>query len=143
MHNTDPTQSLSFTTALHTYFTVSDLPSVEISGLQGLRYDDNARNGAIVTEQGDRVRIEGEVDRLYEAVPGAVELRHAGGGVRLLRHALPDVVVWNPAEDKASRLADLSDWRGFVCIEAAHAAGAPVELAPGASWVGRQEMSKL
>ena len=46
VHNTDPTQSLSFTTALHTYFTVSDLPSVEISGLQGLRYDDNARNGA-------------------------------------------------------------------------------------------------
>jgi glucose-6-phosphate 1-epimerase len=33
------------------------------------------------------------------------------------------VVVWNPWQDKAARLADLPDegWHDFVCIEAANA----------------------
>lgn len=143
VRNTSSDAPLPFTAALHTYFVVPDLVSVRVCGLKSLRYEDNARNGAAATEQDESVRIEGEVDRLYVAAPATVELHHAGGGVRLHRENLPDVVVWNPAAEKAGRMADLSDWRGFVCVEAARAAGEPVVLAPGADWVGSQELSKL
>ena len=39
-------EPLKFTTALHTYFAVSDVGSVELHGLGGVKYEDNANGNA-------------------------------------------------------------------------------------------------
>ncbi len=55
---------------------------------------------------------------------------------------MPDVVVWNPGADGASRLADMPDdgWQHMLCLEAARILE-PVKLAPGQDWDGRQSLT--
>ena len=54
-------------------------------------------------------------------------------------HIQADVVVWNPGPTRAAALADMpdDDWLQLLCVEAA-VIGAPVTLAAGQEWVGRQ-----
>ncbi|MFT4047439.1 MAG: D-hexose-6-phosphate mutarotase [Solimonas sp.] len=135
-----------FTVALHTYLRVSDIDAVRVSGLKGLRYRDSAAGeppGAPArhVEQDDALPIRGEVDRIYVHAPAQIELHD--GEARLLvqsRH-FPDLVVWNPGEQKAAGLADLDagGWRRMLCIEAA-AIAAPVRLAPGERWQAAQRL---
>lgn len=82
-----------------------------------------------------------QVDRLYVQAPDRLVLEDGADGRRTLtlaKQGFPDVVVWNPDGAKASGMADLSDWHGFLCIEVAHAAQDPVILKPGETWAGRQ-----
>lgn len=57
--------------------------------------------------------------------------------------ALPDAVVWNPAETKASALKDFdtSEYKNMVCIEPA-AVETPIVLQPGAKFKTRLILSK-
>lgn len=48
-----------------------------------------------------------------------------------------DVVVWNPGAEKQKAMADLSDWKTFVCVESA-VVQKPISVAPGGSWSASQ-----
>ncbi|KAL6772040.1 hypothetical protein ACKKBG_A28735 [Auxenochlorella protothecoides x Auxenochlorella symbiontica] len=133
--------NLTFTTALHTYLAVRDIRAAGVRGLRALQYQDNTRPGQALTEEEEVVVIQAEVDRLYVQAPDRLVLEDGADGRRTLtlaKQGFPDVVVWNPDGAKASGMADLSDWHGFLCIEVAHAARDPVVLKPGETWAGRQ-----
>lgn len=137
-------QALEFTVALHTYFRVGDLAAAAVRGLRGLEYENNAAGGEVGLDDAPSVHFAGEVDRLYVQTPDELLLEGgAGGALRLAKRCFPDAVVWNPAAAKAAGMADLDDWRGFVCVEVAHAAGKPVRLDGGQAWAGRQILSAL
>jgi glucose-6-phosphate 1-epimerase len=57
--------------------------------------------------------------------------------------SLPDAVVWNPAEAKASKMADLEteEYKRMVCIEPA-AVNESITLSPGEKFRTRLIISK-
>ncbi|HSM92135.1 MAG TPA: D-hexose-6-phosphate mutarotase [Anaeromyxobacteraceae bacterium] len=137
-------QPLQFTAALHGYFAVGDVEAVTITGLGGLAYRDSAAGDRPGIEGADAVRIRGEVDRVYHAVPGEVVLREPDRALALRAEGFPDVVVWNPGPAKCASLPDMEPdgWRRMLCVEAG-AIRAPVVVAPRETWRGRQVLTAL
>lgn len=136
--NTD-TQPFAFTAALHTYLRVAEIGQAAVEGLAGRRYRDSAHGNAPAVEHEPAVRFAGEVDRVYFQTPEALRLHDGARRLALQSAGFPDAVVWNPGALKGAALNDLEPdgYRRFVCVEAA-VVGAPVALAPGAEWRGRQ-----
>ncbi|WP_374485801.1 D-hexose-6-phosphate mutarotase [Zoogloea sp.] len=131
----------SFTAALHTYLKVREVEALSIEGLRGLEYRDSADGDRIKKETGVGLAIEGEVDRVYHGAPRTLLVREDRRAMGVHTENFPDVVIWNPWEEKCAALADMpaDGFRRMLCVEAA-AVKEPVELAAGASWWGRQTL---
>lgn len=145
IRNTD-TKPFTFTFALHTYFSVSDISEVRVEGLETLDYFDNLQNKERFTEQGDAITFDSEVDRVYLSTPTKIAvIDHEKKRTFVLRkEGLPDAVVWNPWDKKSKSIADFGDddYKRMVCVEAA-AIEYPITLNPGEEWKGRQEISAV
>jgi hypothetical protein len=61
-------EKMPFTAALHTYFKISAIGNVSVTGLDGITYTDSLQGGQSVQQSGD-VIFNQEVDRIYLAVP--------------------------------------------------------------------------
>ena len=131
----------SFTAALHPYFRVRDAYDCQVLGLAGARYLD-ALQGLQLTEHGEALAIGGEIDRVYYAVNGPLELREPDRSLRIEARGFPDAVVWNPGAAGVERRADFhtGDERRMLCVEAA-VVEHPVTLQPGATWEGAQRVT--
>ncbi len=127
---------IRLTSALHTYFAVSDIAEVRIDGLGGCTYLDKLDDGARRQQQG-AIRFAGEVDRIYLGDTAHMRLHDDGPGARHVEIASEgsrSAVVWNPWLEKAARLGDMGTaeaYRHMVCIETANAGDDVVTLAPG------------
>lgn len=130
----------SFTAALHTYLRVAEVEEARLTGLGGGRYEDFT-TGATLTDAEAVLRIGGETDRIYFGAASPLELADGPRRLRIEAAGFPDVVVWNPWQEKCAAMADLapSDFRRFLCVEAA-LIGTPVQLAAGDEWWGRQTL---
>ena len=65
MHVTNKSaEEIKTTQALHSYFCVSDISAVEVLGLEGVPYYDNA-DGRRLKDGCGAITVAGEVDRLY------------------------------------------------------------------------------
>lgn len=128
------TQVRSFECALHTYFAVSDVASVEIEGLDGRTFMDKTKDYARQTQSG-LVRFDGEVDRVYLDAPSPLRIRDGASGFEL-RGDWKSAVTWNPGPEKGAAMRDLGEggWRRFVCLEVGAIADNAVELASGQNW---------
>ncbi len=135
-------RAFSFTAALHTYLQVHEVENVTLRGLEGLSYVDQLSNGAMAEEEREALLVDREVDRIYLRVNKPLVLTHPrGGAVALEQQGFPDVVVWNPWEEKCAALPDMQKdgFRRMLCVEAA-AAHHPIRLDAGESWFGRQTL---
>jgi len=160
--------SLSFSAALHTYLRTDDIDRTSVQGLTGRRYQD-ALDGLEKLQSSEVLRFDTEQDRVYPAVGGDLHLHELRGGhehrtavrrgsapqlaerrysserrVQISQRGFEDVVVWNPGAAKCAALADMpaDGWRHMVCVEAARIER-PVVLAPGACWVGQQQLARV
>lgn len=131
----------SFTAALHTYLKVREVEALSIEGLRGLEYRDSTDGDRIKKETGVGLAIDQEVDRVYYGAPRTLLVREDRRAMGIHTENFPDVVIWNPWEEKCAALADMpaDGFRRMLCVEAA-AVKEPVELAAGASWWGRQTL---
>lgn len=122
--------------ALHTYFTVSDVQSVRLEGLQNLEYIDKVDGGKRRQSGESAISLEGETDRVYLATAGPYILRDdTGRTIRISNEGSDCTVVWNPWETKAEAMADLKggQWPRFICVEAVNCAEYAITLAPNAT----------
>ncbi|MCB1875287.1 MAG: D-hexose-6-phosphate mutarotase [Chromatiales bacterium] len=131
-HNRDR-EPFTITEALHTYFEVGDINSVQVGGLSGFSYKDKVLGFAEGVQTGP-VKLSAETDRVFEGHDGICEiddpsLRRA---VRIRRFGSRSVVVWNPWQEKAAGMADFDDdgWRNMLCVEAANALADVVTVEP-------------
>ena len=134
----------SYEAALHTYFHVSDVSQIRLTGLEHAHYED-ATNGFAPCEQPDEaVTFDGPVDRVY-ASTAAVELHDEGFGrtIHVAKSGSAQTVVWNPAEPYGVLVNDSvnEEWRHFVCCEAAACREHAVRLEPGESHALTQTLS--
>jgi len=132
--------AFDFMAALHTYLRVAEVEAARLTGLRGCHYEDFA-DGAMRVDEEDAVRVDSEVDRIYYGVTSALELREAQWRLRIEAANFPEVVVWNPWQEKSAAMADLqaTDFRRFLCVEAA-LVGHSMQLAAGEQWWGRQTL---
>lgn len=122
------------TEALHTYFRVSDISRVSVTGLEGCAYLDKLDGFARKTQSGP-IAIAGEVDRIYLGDTSSITLHDAGSGRRILIEGSGSrsAVVWNPWTAKTARLGDMGSpdaFRQMICIETANAGDDVITLAP-------------
>jgi len=135
--SSDAASSASFEDALHTYFVVSDVRSISISGLEGASYIDKVEQGMLKQASGEAITFAGETDRVYLETQTTCDLTDPALGrvIRVSKTGSASTVVWNPWIDKSKRMADFGDneWPGMVCIETANVGTSPIELQPGGS----------
>lgn len=127
----------TFENCLHTYFEVSDITALSISGLKGVSYLDKAANFAQKTETEDAIRISSEVDRIYLDTTGTVEIldQRLKRKIRVEKHGSVSTVVWNPWIAKAQQMPDFGNEEHvrMVCVESGNVASNNIKLAPGKS----------
>lgn len=141
--NTD-SKEFDFTTALHSYFGVSDAasPEVNVKGLKGKSYLDkvaDANHPLEKVETHDVISFgAGMVDSVYLDTE-AETLLDVGTGCSVSvenTRGFSDTVVWNPHET----LKPEGVWKEFVCVESAQVSK-PVVLRPGDEWLGEVNIS--
>ncbi|HOZ67565.1 MAG TPA: D-hexose-6-phosphate mutarotase [Burkholderiaceae bacterium] len=131
----------SITEALHTYFHISDIGSVRVTGLDNTAFMDKAAGGVRGQQLGD-ITFNQEFDRVYVNSSSACVIEDA----TLKRHihinkiGSQSTVVWNPWQDKADKMGDMgagskgqSGWREMLCVESANALENAVAIAAGKS----------
>ncbi|CAH1904893.1 putative glucose-6-phosphate 1-epimerase [Candidatus Nitrotoga sp. HW29] len=122
--------------ALHTYFAISDVDKIRISGLEGCTYLDKVGDWQRKIQAG-AITIAAEVDRLYVNTDSDCLINDSGykRGIRIAKRGSLSTVVWNPWIEKAAKMGDFGSdtgYRGMVCVESANAAENVVKVAAGA-----------
>src|ERR1700737_5001971 len=93
----------SFSKALHTYFAISDITGIAISGLAGTTYIDKSDAARRKPQTAALVTITAETDSVYLDTPGQCAIEDRGWRRR--------VVI------KKDAAASSVVWRGMVCVE--------------------------
>jgi glucose-6-phosphate 1-epimerase len=123
------------TEALHSYFSVSDIKKVSISGLSGAEYVETAGGIGENRIQSGSVLFSSEVDRLYFGSVCDCVISDPGLGreIRISKEGSRTTVVWNPWIAKSAKMPDFGDseYPEMVCVETANAAADSVTTAPG------------
>ena len=127
-------QDSTFETCLHTYFQISAIHDISITGLAGTSYLDKVANSE-ATEKSAGLRIASEVDRVYFDTSAAIEILDPGlkRKIRINSAGSHSTVVWNPWIEKSKRLADFGDdeYLQMVCVESGNVAKNQITLPPG------------
>ncbi len=126
-------EAIEYEEALHSYFVVSNVQKIAISGLAGARYADKVSGSEVVQAEAE-LGIAGETDRVYDSAARCTLLDPLlDRRITVDKVGSATTVVWNPWVDKARRLSDFGDdeYLGMVCIESANTHEARVRLAPG------------
>jgi len=102
---------IHFEEALHTYFAVSDITGIAISGLAGATYMDKTAAGRRKPQTAALVTIRAETDRVYLDTLARCVLEDRGWRRRIVieKVGARSSVVWNPWAEKAAAMADLGD----------------------------------
>lgn len=141
IHNSGSTP-FTFSAALHTYFAVSDIHRVQLTGLEGRRYWDN--NGSdfhkdrFVDNQ-NTLQFPGAIDRVYFDCQTPLQLIDGNDHLEIQAQEFTEVVVWNPGAEATKKLPDMADheYQKMLCVEAA-IFDKPITLNAGETWSGSQ-----
>ena len=138
--NKNDTDNFTITAALHTYFSVSDINHVTISGLSGLNYLDKTKNDQSFKQEAKDLIIDQEIDRKYYDTPNEIILNDLITTKKvyvITNNSLPDTVVWNPWKKTILKYIDFDPiaFNKFVCIEAA-VINNPITILPNKNWKG-------
>jgi glucose-6-phosphate 1-epimerase len=127
----------TFEAALHSYFGVSDIHSVSVTGLEDVPFIDKLDGAAALPAEGHAVRFAGETDRIYLGSADIIRVvdPSAKREIEVRPTESHSTVVWNPWVAKAAKMADFGndEWPGMVCVETANIGDASVTLSSGES----------
>ena len=130
-------QAFSITQAFHTYFTIGDINTVRVLGLENKTYLDKVEGG-VQKQQPGTLEIAAEVDRIYTNVSEDLVFDDAQLNRRILItcQGSKTAVVWNPWSEISAKMADLDNeaYKSFVCVETTNAADDIVTIEPGKSF---------
>ena len=130
--------ALHVSQALHSYFAVSDIRQVQVSGLDDCGYIETLEDWQERQQQGDLI-FTGETDRIYLDVPHRLALCDSGWQRQIIleTRGSRSAVLWNPWIEKSQTLSQFAPdaWQGMLCIESANIWDDCVQLAPGAEQV--------
>ncbi len=120
--------------AFHTYFNVSDVENIRITGLENLVYSDKLLGYERNVQHG-HLTFKGEFDRVYLnssrdcVIHDAVYARN----IRVSKSSSHTTIIWTPWSERASQMTDMGDtneWRKMICVESANAMENSVTIYP-------------
>jgi D-hexose-6-phosphate mutarotase len=124
----------TFETCLHTYFQISGIDAISITGLSKCGFL-NKLTDANLVETTPELRIGSEVDRVYYDTDATVEIHDPGyhRKIRIAKSGSLSTIVWNPWIDKSIRMPDFGDeeYLQMVCVESGNVGINKVSLPPG------------
>lgn len=134
-------RTMSFQTALHTYFQIADISAVKIDGLQSTKFLDQLTS---LWHEPTNIPIHftQETDRIYQFSGDqpswddiTINSTQGDKQIKICRTNARSVVVWNPWVEKAKRMADFGDdqWQEMCCVECGNIGENCVSLASGMS----------
>jgi D-hexose-6-phosphate mutarotase len=127
--------SITFEEALHTYFAISDVWNVTVSGLEDTEYLDKVAGGVRRRQDHTAIRFTSETDRVYLDTQAPCTIHDPGlrRDIMIAKRGSNTTVVWNPWIDKTARLTDLPTdaWTEMVCVETCNAGASAITLPPG------------
>jgi glucose-6-phosphate 1-epimerase len=122
--------------AFHTYFNVSDISNISITGMQDcvyldklLKYERNVEHNALVFDGS-------EYDRVYVHHSADCAIHDSGYNriIHIAKSGSDATVVWNPGAEKAGSMGDMGvgdEWRKTICVETTNALDNMVVINPG------------
>ncbi|MFM7038601.1 MAG: D-hexose-6-phosphate mutarotase [Planctomycetaceae bacterium] len=123
--------------ALHTYLAVSDIRSVQVTGLESVPFLDRAPVQSDGVAAGKPIEFGSETDRIYQNTDHTVSVLDPGWQrvLTVSKSGSLSTVVWNPWIDKSLRMPDFGneEWTGMLCIETAAVGDCRLLLEPGES----------
>ncbi len=125
-------KAFKISSALHSYLAIEEISSVYIEGLEQKYYYDKVDDSFDNRQEG-RLYVTQETDRIYQEVHSPLFLQDSTQRIKIETEGSGTVVVWNPGEELAGRMPDLSDHRSMLCIESANALEDEVEIQPDRS----------
>jgi glucose-6-phosphate 1-epimerase len=130
--------ALEIENCLHTYFRVSDIGQVVLTGLRDAPFDDFAAGaaGARQVEHDPGLHVTKEINRVYPGNIAAVEIHDAQWQrtIRVEKSHSESTVVWNPwTTQKLPDDFDPAEYRQMVCVESGNVKQNKLSLAPGAT----------
>lgn len=125
--------TLHYAAALHSYFAVSDIAGVSVTGLEQMPYVDCLAQWQSCQQQGPLL-IDREIDRIYHTAGQPLNI--IDGGQRTLTLTTTgsrSSIIWNPWVEKSQRLSQFGeqDYQHMLCIETANAHDDHIRLAAG------------
>lgn len=125
-----------FEAALHTYFAVSDIRNVSVTGLEGAAYIDKVDGQRRKQLGSEPLRIEAETDWVFPGNDATCIIDDPALSRRIVveKSGSHTAVVWNPWIAKAAAMPDFGadEWPRMLCIETANTGADAITLAPGA-----------
>ena len=132
-HNTGK-EPITITQALHTYFSVSDVSQVTVSGLEDKYYLDKVAQFEKKQQQGV-IGINHEVDRIYLDTTDecVIEDPAFNTAISITKTGSNSTVVWNPGEIIGGAMSGVGKvaFKKFLCVESSNAADDIVTIEPG------------
>jgi len=126
-----------YSCALHSYYSLSAIENITISGLQGVGYYNQLTSENGVQEE-ELLRIEGPLTRHYLNTESPVVIfdHIFRRKIKADKSGSKVTTVWNPGEETCAQIGDLPDdaYETFVCVEATNAFNYPISLQPGESY---------
>jgi glucose-6-phosphate 1-epimerase len=126
-------EPLDYTSALHSYFSLSAIENIRIEGLQNTKYIDQIES-VESTQQAPTLEIKKAETRHYYDTEATCVIHDGIFGRRISVAKLGSKIttVWNPGE-ACSKMDDLADdaYHTFVCVETVNAFNNVIKLAPG------------
>lgn len=106
---------------------------------------DKVDGGKTKTETNELIEFTGETDRVYKDGGKNSNPILINDQLQVTSsNTMPDVVVWNPWQEKAKAAVDIGEhnYPKYVCVEVGHVSNA-VKLDSNQSWKGVQEIKLL
>ena len=127
-------EPMEYSCALHTYYNLSDIKAIKISGLEGAAFHSQLEPGDFVQEV-PQFEIYKAETRHYHNTLTTCEIYDPGFQRKIIvgKEGSKITTVWNPWAETCSQIADLPDdgYKTFVCIEAVNAFDDTITLASG------------
>lgn len=132
--------NFDFTTALHSYFNLSNTSQAKVTGI-GMEYIDSLQKNQKFRSENDKIDFTKHIDRIYTEPNQIIEINDSGFNRTIIIQShhqfMNDVnqiesceaVIWNPGSVLSSSMKDMTD-EGYLnmgCVESA-IISTPVEL---------------
>jgi glucose-6-phosphate 1-epimerase len=125
----------NLTESFHSYFSVSDIRQVSISGLEGEEYSEKTGETRRKSIQSGPVTFSSKVARTYSGSACDCEICDPGAGrkIKISKTESRTTVLWNPWIAESAKTPDLEDnaYLEMVCVETANASSDSVMVGPG------------
>ena len=108
----------------HTYFYVSDINNVKVTGLENALFTDKNNNFKKGIER-DSISFKSPIDKVYlnSSNDCYLEDKKLKRIINIKKSNSDSLVVWNPGGERAIEMSDMGkkdEWRRMVCIETAN-----------------------